>query len=98
MRTRPILTGTIVRPSFYNRAFPTMRPQPAHISMIIRKRRIARVRRIDKWKLLSEWRRDLQIEKKFESLVALEARKEGVELEQVFRNDDWGKRLANLSL
>jgi hypothetical protein len=90
MRNRAILTGTIVRASYSNKPFPRMRPQPVHISIIIKKRRFARARRIEKYKLLTEWRRDMAIEKEFETALAAQSEKEGVQLPSVFRDSIWG--------
>jgi hypothetical protein len=56
------------------------------------------MRRIDKWKLLSEWRQDLQIEKDFENALAVNARKDGMQLERVFRDNSWGMVFVSSTL
>ncbi|KIM77743.1 hypothetical protein PILCRDRAFT_76421 [Piloderma croceum F 1598] len=70
MRTRPILTGGYLRPSLFNRALPRLKPQPAHISMMIYKRRLGRERRSRRVTRISEWRKDLRGEAGFESALS----------------------------
>lgn len=47
LANRPILTGTFLRPSPFNKPLPRMRRQPLALSMMIRKRRAAHARRIE---------------------------------------------------
>lgn len=48
------------------------------------------MRRIDKYKMLTEWRKDMRLERQFETNLAIEAEKDGLELDPVFRDNEWG--------
>jgi hypothetical protein len=56
-----------------NGPLPRLKPQPAHISGMIHKRRVARARRIEKQRALFENLQDLQAEAKFEASLAAAA-------------------------
>ncbi|KAG1743734.1 uncharacterized protein EDB91DRAFT_1051121 [Suillus paluster] len=45
LRKRPIFKGSFIRPSFEHNLLPRLIPQPAHITGMIVRRRVARVRR-----------------------------------------------------
>ena len=66
MRTRPIYTGGFVRPTIYHGPLPRMKPQPEHVSMLIKKRMRARERRLNMKTQLLEDLNDLHLERKFE--------------------------------
>ena len=67
MRTRPYLTGGLLRPSFYNRPLPRMRNQPTDITMMISKRIKARARRQATVSYLKSVKEDLRLECWFEA-------------------------------
>ncbi|CAE6472667.1 unnamed protein product [Rhizoctonia solani] len=67
MRNRPILTGGFMRPTLFNKLVPRMVRQPIHLSMMIRRRRIARAQRLDEQRRLMEWKRDVIRERAFEA-------------------------------
>ncbi|KEP48815.1 complex 1 LYR-like protein [Rhizoctonia solani 123E] len=67
MRNRPILTGGFMRPTLFNKLVPRMVRQPIHLSMMIRRRRIARAQRLDEQRRLMEWKRDVVRERAFEA-------------------------------
>ncbi|KAG6821305.1 hypothetical protein H0H93_000166 [Arthromyces matolae] len=46
LSNRPIMTGGYLRPSYWNPPLPRLKPQPVHITGMIRNRRIARERRM----------------------------------------------------
>jgi hypothetical protein len=57
------------RPSLYNKPLPRLKPQPISISMMIKKRRLARERKGEKYGELVQWRDDLRKEALFEDLA-----------------------------
>ncbi|KDN45491.1 hypothetical protein RSAG8_04815, partial [Rhizoctonia solani AG-8 WAC10335] len=67
MRNRPILTGGFMRPTLFHKLVPRMVRQPIHLSMMIRRRRLARARRLDEQRRLMEWKLDIVREREFES-------------------------------
>ncbi|EMD40067.1 hypothetical protein CERSUDRAFT_112280 [Gelatoporia subvermispora B] len=67
---RPVLKGSALRPSLYNRPLPMMTPMPMHVSGMIARRRKARARRQDRYAVLSDLSKDLESERTFESLLA----------------------------
>ncbi|CAE6493353.1 unnamed protein product [Rhizoctonia solani] len=67
MRNRPILTGGFMRPTLFHKLVPRMYRQPLHLSMMIRRRRMARARRLDEQRRLIEWKLDIIREREFES-------------------------------
>ncbi|KAJ7634695.1 hypothetical protein FB45DRAFT_909585 [Roridomyces roridus] len=94
LRSRPILTGAIVKPTFYMRAFPRMKPQPLAISRIIAARMRVRNRRYARMEQMAEDVKYLREEAAFEE--------EGIQLvgeqhlERVFSGaaaHAWGKPL-----
>lgn len=66
MRTRPIYTGGFLRPTMYHGPLPRMKPQPEHISMVIKKRIRARDKRLQFKARLLEDLNDLKLESQFE--------------------------------
>ncbi len=66
MRTQPIYTGGFLRPTIYHGPFPRMKPQPEHISMLIKNRIRARERRLRFKAQLQEDLHDLRVESEFE--------------------------------
>ncbi|KAG6333597.1 hypothetical protein ID866_5497 [Astraeus odoratus] len=61
-RTRPIFKGSFIRQTFSNRLLPRLVPQPENIGGIIRWRRSARERRLEKKEELRDWMDDLKRE------------------------------------
>jgi hypothetical protein len=74
MRNRPILTGGYHRPTLNNRPLPRLKPQPHAITMMIRKRILARTRRAQKQHELSQGLEDIKHEKAFEKNVEEESK------------------------
>ncbi|KAJ6612674.1 hypothetical protein B0H10DRAFT_1807036 [Mycena sp. CBHHK59/15] len=66
LRSRPILTGAIIRPTLYNPPMPRMKPQPMAISKIIMARMRTRERRLARQQQLNEDLDDMQREQAFE--------------------------------
>lgn len=66
LRSRPILTGAIIRPTLYNPPLPRMKPQPFAISRIIHARIQTRIRRFGRIEQLVEDINDLRAETAFE--------------------------------
>ena len=60
--TRPILTGSYVRPNLHNGPLPRFHKDPEHIRMMIHKRRVAHNRRGEKYAVLQELKEDLKNE------------------------------------
>lgn len=69
LKNRPILTGTYLRASLYNRVMPRMRNQPEAIGRMMRKRKVARTRRREKMMVAQEALQDLSLEQQFERLL-----------------------------
>ncbi|KAG8926263.1 hypothetical protein FRC00_003064 [Tulasnella sp. 408] len=89
LRNRPILTGGILRPSKFNKPLPRLKPQPIHISMMIRRRRDARQRRLDRSEAYKEWKDYLVDERNFEE--QLHKRAKEIPLNVEFRDPGWVK-------
>ncbi|KAJ6499419.1 hypothetical protein C8R45DRAFT_982327 [Mycena sanguinolenta] len=70
LRSRPILTGALIKPTLYNPPLPRMKPQPQAISRIIFARMRARERRIARSQQLAEDLVDLRHEAAFEDSIA----------------------------
>lgn len=70
-RKRPWLTGGFIRPSYFNKPLPRLKPQPVNISGMLRFRRAARERRHLLMEEMDELRRDIHREQELE-LGALE--------------------------
>ncbi|KAF7376042.1 hypothetical protein MSAN_00019000 [Mycena sanguinolenta] len=70
LRSRPILTGALIKPTLYNPPLPRMKPQPPAISRIIFARMRARERRIARNQQLAEDLVDLRHEAAFEDSIA----------------------------
>lgn len=83
MQHRPIVTGGYIRASFYNKPLPRMRPQPLHITMMLKERRLARDRRGTLYSNLEEWLYDLRAEARFEEDLE---KMSGVEIQDVFKH------------
>ncbi|KAI0753884.1 hypothetical protein BC629DRAFT_1716989 [Irpex lacteus] len=71
LRNRPIITGYF-RPSLFNRALPRLKPQPVHITMMIRRRRKNRTIRMEEYPVLREHLLDVQREAAFEKALLKE--------------------------
>ncbi|KAF8684195.1 complex I LYR family [Rhizoctonia solani] len=67
LRNRPILTGGFMRPTLFHKLVPRMARQPIHLSMMIRRRRLARARRLEEQRRLMEWKLDIAREREFEA-------------------------------
>ena len=87
LKNRPILTGGYLRPSYANPPLPRMKPQPQHVSMMIRRRLGARSRRMQTHAMLKEFRDDLGRETGFEERLA----KKHPEVKNVYRHLTWRK-------
>ncbi|KAK7033169.1 hypothetical protein R3P38DRAFT_2921146 [Favolaschia claudopus] len=86
MRSRPILTGTLLKPTLYNPPLPRMKRQPIAISGMINTRMRARERRLARDAQLSEYIDDLRREAAFEeSLSSLH----GSSPERIYSGDAW---------
>ncbi|KAI0330483.1 hypothetical protein GY45DRAFT_1250812 [Cubamyces sp. BRFM 1775] len=70
MRTRPIMTGGYIKPTFFNKPLPRLQPQPMHITGMIVARRKARLRRLARFDLLQEQKDYLHFESSFEYALA----------------------------
>ncbi|KAG6910867.1 hypothetical protein DXG01_007184 [Tephrocybe rancida] len=90
LANRPIMTGGFLRPSFANGPLPRLKPQPIHITGMIRKRRAARQRRMETLADLQEHIQDLNFEAKLEAGAAELAGMKG-QVEPVFAEHmgDW---------
>ena len=55
-----------MRPTLYNKALPRMRNQPIHLTMMIKHRLAARVRRIERQQNVAEWMDDVRAERELE--------------------------------
>ncbi|KAG6891381.1 hypothetical protein C0992_008092 [Termitomyces sp. T32_za158] len=88
LANRPIMTGGLLRPSFANRPLPRLKPQPEHISGMIRKRRLARERRMQRLVDIQEDIQDLEFEAELEIGAAKLA---GKEVESVYADhmEEW---------
>ncbi|KAH8112251.1 hypothetical protein DFH11DRAFT_1706665 [Phellopilus nigrolimitatus] len=96
LRHRPILTGAYLRPTFFNGPLPRMKPQPVHISMMIRRRRLARERRGEKYAELVEHRDDIYRESTFEEALSGAALgSDEQEFLPVFDEKEWVKSIEN---
>ncbi|KIJ51286.1 hypothetical protein M422DRAFT_158593 [Sphaerobolus stellatus SS14] len=84
LKNRPILTGSILRPTLYNPPLPRMKPQPIHISAMIYSRRKARERRMALQDELSWNVKQLHAEHKFEANLYNEVRRKGLTFERVY--------------
>ncbi|GBE83106.1 hypothetical protein SCP_0501530 [Sparassis crispa] len=84
MKNRPIMTGSYLRPTFYNPPLPRLHPQPIHISGMINSRRRAREKRSQKISELLDWQNDIQNEVRFEQDLLTKATKEGVRFKPVY--------------
>lgn len=91
MRNRSILTGSYLRPSPSNGPLPRLKPQPAHISCMIHKRRKAREARLERGAQIAEWRKYLKGEAHFELALEDKARKDGASSSMVYPKhlNDW---------
>ncbi|TDL17204.1 hypothetical protein BD410DRAFT_730238, partial [Rickenella mellea] len=89
LKRRPVLTGAFLRPSYFNGPLPRMKPQPQHITLMIKRRRIARERRGEKNVLLHDWHEDLVLEGKFEKSLSMATRTDEHDFDDVFRNRDF---------
>ncbi|KAG8951688.1 hypothetical protein FRC04_005709 [Tulasnella sp. 424] len=89
LRNRPILTGGILRPSKSNKPLPRMKPQPIHVSMMIRRRRDARQRRLDRSEGYKEWKDYLSDERDFEERLFKQSKGSPPDVE--FRDPSWVK-------
>jgi hypothetical protein len=76
LRKRPIFKGSFIRPSLDNKLLPRLTPQPAHITGMICRRRVARERRWEQRDTLKNWAHDLRYEGLFEYALLKSARGE----------------------
>src|SRR5712671_5393348 len=59
-----------MKPTIFHGPLPRLKPQPDHISGMIHKRRVARMRRVERQRALSSQIQDLRVEAKFEGNLA----------------------------
>lgn len=85
LRSRPIFKGSFIRPSFDNKLLPRLIPQPAHITGMIVRRRLARDRRWQQRETLKSWAHDLRCESLFEYALLKNARGENAGVAQHMR-------------
>ncbi|EPQ50755.1 hypothetical protein GLOTRDRAFT_81826 [Gloeophyllum trabeum ATCC 11539] len=64
---RPILTGSFIRASVYNKPLPRLKPQPIHITGMINRRRKTRAIRGERFAMYQEWMEFLKYEERFEA-------------------------------
>ncbi|KAG8880891.1 hypothetical protein FRB98_004695 [Tulasnella sp. 332] len=69
LRNRPIMTGGLMRPSVLNPPLPRLKPQPIHITMMMRRRRDVRENRFVRARVNTEWKQDLLAERSFEAML-----------------------------
>lgn len=74
-----------MRPSALNPPLPRLKPQPIHISMMMRRRRDARENRFPRSLVNAEWKRDLLAERHFEALLKGEGPSESI-----YADRGWG--------
>ena len=67
-----------------------MKPQPEHITMMIRRRRFAYERHVLKLTDLKNVQDDLHQERMFENRLLLESSSKGSTFGSEFASDDWG--------
>ncbi|OCH88698.1 hypothetical protein OBBRIDRAFT_820076 [Obba rivulosa] len=72
LATRPVLKGSPMRPTLYNRPLPMMTPMPMHVVGMIARRRKARTRRQERFAALQELAKDVEGERTFEHILAQE--------------------------
>ncbi|KDQ21609.1 hypothetical protein BOTBODRAFT_26047 [Botryobasidium botryosum FD-172 SS1] len=89
LQRRPIITGGYLRPTIYNRPLPRLKPQPEHITMMIRYRRQARIRRTEVRDLWLDWKQDVRLERSLEEKLHDIASKDGIPFERVWESEDW---------
>lgn len=96
MRTQPIYTGGFLRPTLYHGPLPRMKPQPEHISMLIKNRIRARERRL---KLKAKFQEDmdnLRFESEFEEGLRSTTKKDFPKIfspSHIFA--EWGRSLIS---
>ncbi|GJJ11746.1 hypothetical protein Clacol_005984 [Clathrus columnatus] len=86
MSNRAILTGSIVRPTIYNKPFPRMRPQPIHVSRMIHSRRRARERRGERRQLLLDYKNYIRQEQFFEYKLSQNVQSRGSHFTPIFES------------
>ncbi|KAJ8468891.1 hypothetical protein ONZ51_g9350 [Trametes cubensis] len=84
MRTRPIMTGGYLKPTFFNKPLPRLLPQPLHITGMISARRKVRQRRLDRYDALQNEKAFLDFESNFEHALAANA---GSPFERVYSDE-----------
>ncbi|PCH39931.1 hypothetical protein WOLCODRAFT_116386 [Wolfiporia cocos MD-104 SS10] len=91
LATRPILTGSYLRPTLYNGPLPQMRPLPLHIAGLIHSRRKRREKRMTEFLELNKLKDDLVKEREFERRLGSIARRERVHFKSEFSEhySDW---------
>jgi hypothetical protein len=89
LQKRPILTGAYHRATYYNRPLPRMKPQPIHVTMMIKKRMAARWNRHAKTELWKEWKEDIKRERSFEQSLF---EREGPVFQPEYTTREWGAR------
>ncbi|PVG02074.1 hypothetical protein CPB86DRAFT_773049 [Serendipita vermifera] len=92
LRNRPRLTGAYMRPTYYNKPLPRLKPQPIHITMMINKRLKARQRRTEANERLVSWLEDAKAEKEFERMLREEMANENTPISSLLystQDGDW---------
>lgn len=97
LRNRPILTGSYVRPSFFNGPLPRMKPFPIHVGALIHKRRVRRGKRIEELGVLRDLKDDLAKERDFEAELLRASNGDPSQTQAVFTDhfDDWDRPITS---
>ncbi|ELU40943.1 hypothetical protein AG1IA_05038 [Rhizoctonia solani AG-1 IA] len=67
VKWKDIYRRGFMRPTLFHKLVPRMARQPIHLSMMIRRRRLARARRLEEQRRLMEWKLDIAREREFEA-------------------------------
>ncbi|KZT26048.1 hypothetical protein NEOLEDRAFT_1162439 [Neolentinus lepideus HHB14362 ss-1] len=97
LRNRPIMTGSFIRPSHYNKPLPRLKPQPIHITGMIVRRKHARFMRTEKVAVYSDYRRLLKEEEMFEKILEKEVQRYGEHFEPIFKHhmNEWRQPIVD---
>ncbi|TFK52819.1 hypothetical protein OE88DRAFT_1656428 [Heliocybe sulcata] len=100
LRRRPIMTGSFIRPSIFNRALPRLSPQPDHITGMIAQRKHSRAMRMEKAAVYAEYQSLMREEGVFERLLQEETERYEQDFEPIFEGHmvDWRQPIQNAVL
>jgi hypothetical protein len=86
------MTGGYLRPGFFNKPLPRLKPQPESITMMIFKRRRARNNRVEKMRKYTEWQDSIRAECEFEARLANTVRQSGLNFTRHFESfEEWSE-------